>query len=87
MTNVRNFGRRRKRAPRESGTFGPAGPARSLVTNEILHPAPPPHSQPSDDGIWIVLGSESPSNTTGERIVKHFATLEEAHAAGFTWAV
>lgn len=43
------------------------------------------HQKTPAGGIWIVVGSSAPGNTTGERQVYNFATVKEAHAAGFEW--
>lgn len=49
---------------------------------------PPPINQDDPDLIWIVVGANSPTNTTpGTRQVHCFRTVKEAHAAGFTWAI
>lgn len=42
---------------------------------------------PFHEEICIVIGANAPRNKTGERQVKIFRSLAEAHKAGFTWAV
>lgn len=79
----------------KGGSYGPAGPAISLITGKVLSPAqrlvtswPEPNAYdptPRDGGIWIVRGADR--SPTGERQIFHFKTLKEAHAVGFTWAL
>lgn len=35
--------------------------------------------------IWITQGADSPNNPTGERQTHHFASVNDAHKAGFSW--
>lgn len=62
------------------GTYGPAGPARSLITGEVFDV-----SQPTADkcDIWRVLGADCPWNPTpGSRVVQHITSLAEARQLG-----
>jgi hypothetical protein len=42
VAHVRNYGSKRKMAPKGKWSRGPAGPAKSLITGKILSPAPKP---------------------------------------------
>lgn len=77
-------------------SYGPAGSVRSLITGEIVTIHHPPFTKklgrpPSAVGrsrsvdVSIVVGADQ--SPTGERQVFIFATLADAHRAGFTWAV
>jgi hypothetical protein len=65
---------------------GPAGPVvhRDAAGNVL---ARPPVWLDRSGPVVIVIGSDSPSNRTGKRVVHQFRSLMAAHAAGFTWAV
>jgi hypothetical protein len=43
--------------------------------------------EPKNQEITIVVGENSPTNTTGQREVHSFPNLAAAHKAGFTWAI
>lgn len=60
-------------------------PPEALRRTTRTHPSGRRH--PSRRDIWITVGEDHPSNTSGERQVHNFPTLEAAHEAGFTWAV
>lgn len=79
--------------------MGPAGPARSVVTGQILAIHNPPFTRkfsnrppdyrgkPTSTEICIVVGADAPgSDRRGERQVFIFPNVAAAHRAGFTWA-
>jgi hypothetical protein len=68
-------------AQRKLGTFGPAGPAVSILTGKTL----PLNLPQAGDAICIILGADR--SPTGERQVLNFPDLAAAHRAGFTWAI
>lgn len=93
MTSMRNFGRRRRKAPTGPQSFGPAGPVKHIPVDGQ------PHSRVSFDGdkqpyrqrkhatareVFIVIGADCPWNTTpGTRQVHHFPSPAAARQAGF----